>query len=47
MSVHISYWGDTGNNMFQYAFARIIAEELNYKLYGDCDKLKDFNFPAL
>jgi len=42
VSVHINYWGDTGNNMFQYSFARIVSESLGYKMYGECRNLNDF-----
>ena len=30
--VEINFIGRLGNNLFQYAFGRIIAEELNYTL---------------
>jgi len=36
----VNYLGQLGNNLFQYAFGRILAEELNYKMF--CKQIPDF-----
>ena len=36
MSIHIEYKGRTGNNIFQYVFARIIAENNNLSISAKC-----------
>lgn len=33
--VHVKYRGRLGNNMFQYALGRYLAEEMGYKLFAD------------
>lgn len=37
----VNYLGQLGNNLFQYAFGRILAEELNYKMF--CNPIPGFS----
>jgi hypothetical protein len=39
--------GRLGNQMFEYAFGRIIAEELGYKLIHNLNLLQPFNLPSI
>lgn len=42
MSLKINYMGRMGNNMFQYAFGPLLAEELGLRLENIPDSLSPF-----
>lgn len=46
--IKVHFIGRTGNNLFQYAFGRIVAEELGYSLiYVNDNHARQFNIPTI